>query len=272
MPELPEVEAVRRLLERRAAGRSVRRVEVCAPKVLRDIDPDAFRAALVGARLGEFGRRGKYLIARAGDHDLVVHLGMTGRVRVEPEGEAPGKHYCLGLSLDDGRAVRFYDTWRWGEWRLLPAGRAEAGLPALRGMGPEPLGSDFTAEYLAERIRKRNTPIKAFLLDQTNIAGLGNIYADESLHRARIHPERRTGSLTNEEITALHGAIRAVMCDAVEQAREAALRKENLDNYDDVYTPRVYGRAGEACPTCGAALLKIKLHGRGATLCPDCQH
>src|SRR5947208_4579962 len=142
MPELPEVEAVRRLLERRAAGRSVRRVEVCAPKVLRDIDPDAFRAALVGASLREFRRRGKYLIARAGDHDLVVHLGMTGRVRVEPEGEAPGNHFCLGLGLDDGRAVRFYDTWRWGEWRLLPAYAAELELPALRAMGPEPLGPE----------------------------------------------------------------------------------------------------------------------------------
>lgn len=285
MPELPEVEATRTLLERCLTGHTVQEMHFLAPGVLRNARPEDWQTFLVGRSITNIGRRGKHLLWTVSEPEstkddtekepgvqVVVHLKMTGHPRIEPLSESPSKYLCLELVFENGETLRYYDKWRWGEWWLFPEGDARQQLPALRGLGVEPLGDAFTPDYLAARLAARDQTLKAFLLDQSHIAGVGNIYCDESLHRAGLHPTRRTRSLTPKEGNALHAALVAVLTEAVSQGRTAAQYRANLDTYDDVYTPHVYGRSGEPCPTCSRVLEKMRLHGRGTTLCPNCQH
>ncbi|HZP82671.1 MAG TPA: bifunctional DNA-formamidopyrimidine glycosylase/DNA-(apurinic or apyrimidinic site) lyase [Chthonomonadaceae bacterium] len=292
MPELPEVESVRRLLERRLSGASINAIELVTPKILRTPEPAPFAVAVTGTTLTGVGRRGKYLLLRLEKpavsspdavavpvppqaFDLVIHLKMRGWLRVERLDETPGPYLCVALTLNADRALRYYDMWRWGAWALFPAGAAAAHLPGLAALGPEPFDPAFTSDYLWQQLVRRRTPLKPLLLGQRIVAGLGNLYCDECLHRARLHPARPAQSLRPEEARRLHEAIVAILNAAVAQGgayvETLAARHANLDDFNAIYIPRVYDRPEQPCPACGQALIKTHLHGRGTTLCPNCQ-
>ena len=274
MPELPEVETLRRGLERHLTGRVFGEIRVEVPKMLKGTlrDPDVFRDSLRDVRVESVARRGKHLIITLNlGYYLLFHLNMRGQLLIT-EADAPVEKYLTAVfSLDNGKELRFHDMWRWGEMRLVTP-RELAEHPSLIGMGPEPLSGAWTPEQLAQGLRKRSgTAIKAALLDQCVVAGVGNIYADESLFRAAIHPLRPAGALTAEEIGRLRDEIFAVLTEAVEGGGTTS------DNYADTegrigrYTPRVYDRGGKPCTACGDALTRIRVAGRGTVYCASCQ-
>jgi len=291
VPELPEVETLRQLLARRVAGARIEAVPLIAAKILRAPDPAALAAAVTGAVITGVGRRGKYLLLRLekperggpdaaapegqGAWDLVIHLKMRGRLRIESESDPPGPYLCAELRLTDGRTLRYYDMWRWGEWALVSAGTACRSLPGLAAMGPEPLEPGFTSDYLARQLARRRGLLKPLLLGQQVVAGLGNIYCDECLHRARLHPARLAHRLRPDEVARLHEAIVSILGAAVAQgsalAERLAAQQANLDSFAGIYASQVNDRPGQSCPTCGQALQKMHLSGRGTTLCPHCQ-
>ena len=283
MPELPEVETVRRFLEQRIVGTRIKNATFARPEILKTGGPEEFNTAVSGCQIEKVVRRGKYLSLHlrkpddaaepAAAYELIIHLKMRGDLRVEAEAASPDRYLCAELHLDSGQALRFYDIWRWGEWNLFPAGKAN--LPGLAAMGLEPFDPDFTPVYLARQLAKRSGPLKTVLLDQRTVAGLGNIYCDESLHQARLHPARTARSLDADEVARLHGAIVAVLTRAVSQggayADRQALGSGNIDGFENIYAPTVYDRPGKPCPACGETLVKFQLRGRGTTFCPICQ-
>ena len=273
MPELPEVETVARDLRAELVGRRFLSAWVSEPGVLRFPAPEVFTAALPGLEVDSVERRGKYIhCGLRGGQDLVFHLGMTGHLRVVAGGAAVVKHTHLRAGLDDGRELRFDDARRFG--RLMLGSRAlleERGvLPAL---GVEPLSDDFSPADLDRLMRHTTRTVKAALLDQSGIAGLGNIYVDEACHLAGIRPTRRAHRLTRRERLALHGAIRAVLATAIQN------RGTTVDDYRDLWAARgsnqeqlrVYGRGGEPCLGCGAVLRRKVVAGRTTVYCASCQ-
>lgn len=275
MPELPEVETLRRGLERHLVGRTLGETRVFVPKMLKGTlsDPDVFTQSLRNTRIESVTRRGKHLIITLDSgYYLLFHLNMRGQLRIT-EAETPVEKYlAAAFPLDNGTELRFHDIWRWGEMRLVTKDEL-AEHSSLIGMGPEPLSGVWTPEQFAENLAKRpKTPIKAVLLDQSIVAGVGNIYADESLFRAAIQPLRPAGSLTSGEIARLNQEIITVLTEAVEGGGTTS------ENYVDAkgtvgrYTPRVYDRGGKPCITCGENLTRIRVTGRGTVYCASCQN
>lgn len=273
MPELPEVETVRRRLAPLLEGATIARAEILDARLTRPVPPALVADALVGERVASVERRGKYLLCRLeSGRTLVVHLRMTGSLRHAPAGDLPADaHQRAILALDTGAELGYRDVRRFGTWELLDEGHLRPYLASR--VGPEPLGSAFTAARMARILAGRRAPIKAVLLDQRRIAGIGNIYADEALWRARIHPRRTAGELAPDEVARLHRAIRAALRRGIE------LQGSTLRDY---VTPdgagggmqhefHVYGRLGEPCDRCGRPIERIVVAGRGTWLCPHCQ-
>ncbi len=273
MPELPEVETVRRQLEPVLVGRRFERVEIDDPRLVRPFEPAAVAAELEGERVAEVDRRGKYLIFRfESGRVLLVHLRMTGSFRHRRSGVGKDDpHRRAVVRLDDGSDVAYRDVRRFGTWLLVEPEELEPYLADR--LGEEPLVAGFTPARLARRLAGRRTPIKAALLDQRTLAGLGNIYVDEALWGARLHPKRPAGELDANDVRRLHGAIRRVLQTAIER-RGSTLR--------DYSTPRgrrgsmqrafkVYGRTNEPCDRCGTPIEKTRTGGRGTWYCPHCQ-
>lgn len=314
MPELPEVETIRRTLVPYLLGQVVRAVHLFTPTVWRGQDP----AAMVGCHVTGLDRRGKHLLislsrspgsahgdaaSRPGASDqppggaaarsadggggavrsagsggpalgelvLHVHLGMTGRLTFLPPGDpAPDRHVHARFSFDRGE-LSYQDTRRFGYLELLP-GSSLGDHPRLR-LGPEPLDGSFTTEVLRGMLAGRRAPVKAVLLDQHIMAGIGNIYADEALHRAGVHPLRPAGDLGEREVETLRDALREVLEEAI------AARGTTFSDYRDgegrpgefVSRLCVYGREGEACPRCGTPVARQRLGGRSTYFCPRCQ-
>lgn len=234
--------------------------------------PDAFREILVGSSLNGIDRRGKYLIFHldSGYH-LLLHLKMRGRLVVFPRETPDEKYLALGINFEGGLELRFYDIWTWGEFRLLDSQglKEHAGLSA---MGVEPLSDDFTCAVLAAALSRRpRTTIKAALLDQSLLAGVGNIYADESLFRSGIRPNRLAGSLQENELERLHSEIRSVLTDAVGDGGTVSDNYFDADNRPGRYVPQVYDRGGQPCVRCGSALERTRITGRGTVYCAACQ-
>jgi formamidopyrimidine-DNA glycosylase len=275
VPELPEVETIRRQLVPRVAGRTIVEAEVfdplwCAPRASEDVEAD-----LRGERISSLGRRGKYLLMELEDERfLVMHLRMTGNLLwvPGPDDVAGRPHLRVRLVLDDGNRLLFVDLRRFGTGLVID-GRARLDEYLAERVGPEPLEPDFTPEVLAGAARGRKAPVKAFLLDQRRVAGVGNIYADEALFRARIHPLRPAGKLRRPELERLHGAI--------VEALEAGIARQgaSIDRYRDSNGARgsmqdeflVYSREGEACVRCGRPIVKMVTAGRGTYVCRHCQ-
>ena len=267
MPELPEVETIRSQLAPRLAGRTLMRVEILDPRLTRPIELFEVAAELEGDSIVAVERRGKYLVLRLeSGFALLVHLRMTGSFGFEPT-----THERAVLELDDGTRLAYRDVRRFGTWLVLEDAELE---PYLAGKnGPEPLGARFTAEWLASRLAVRRAPVKAVLLDQRVAAGVGNIYADEALWRARVNPLRPAESLDPDEVRRLHRAIRAALRAGIER------QGSTLSDYR---TPqgarggmqdefRVYGRDGLPCARCRTAIAKTRVGGRGTWYCPRCQ-
>ena len=275
MPELPEVETVRRQLEPRLVGRRVTDVDVRDPLLVVPHTPEGFTAALAAAGVAALERRGKYLLARLADGaTLALHLRMTGRVHWHPPGADPGGTRFLRatLHLDDGSRVTFADQRRFGRAWIIPAGTDEAAYWRGR-VGVEPLGPAFTARRLGTLLDGRRVGVKAALLNQALVAGVGNIYADEALHEAGIHPERPAGSLRPAELRRLHRAVRAAL------RRGLAEGGASIDSFRDALGDpgsmqdalRVHLREGRRCRRCGDRVVKGRVAQRGTYWCPTCQ-
>jgi formamidopyrimidine-DNA glycosylase len=272
MPELPEVETVRRRLEPVLTGRRFERVEISDPRLVRPHEPDEVAAELQGERVASVERRGKYLILRfETDRVLLIHLRMTGSLRHSSAGLDDDPHRRALVRLDDGSDVAYRDVRRFGTWLLLEPGELDAYLAPR--LGEEPLDAPFTAARLGQLLARRRAPVKAALLDQRTLAGMGNIYVDEALWRAKIHPLRPAESLEPNELRRLHRAVRTSLEHGL--ARQGStLRDYKLPDGGSgsmQHEFKVYGRGGEPCDRCATPIAKIRVAGRGTWFCPTCQ-
>jgi formamidopyrimidine-DNA glycosylase len=270
MPELPEVETIRRQLAPVVESRRLTRVEILDPRWSAPLTPAELEQALTGRRVERLGRRGKYLVWElSGDVYLAQHLRMTGGLLFDPDPEPRHARVRLQLgSKRSGARVVIVDARRFGTGQLLLGREALEEFFAAR-LGLEPFDERFTAEHLRELARGRRTPIKALLLDQRRIAGVGNIYADEALFRARIHPLREAGRLTRAQYAALRDGIVDAL-DAGLDARGASVDDfRHIDGMKGSFQDRflVYGRAGEPCFVCGTTIVKLVVAGRGTYVC-----
>ncbi|MDJ0858891.1 MAG: bifunctional DNA-formamidopyrimidine glycosylase/DNA-(apurinic or apyrimidinic site) lyase [Dinoroseobacter sp.] len=282
MPELPEVETVRRGLEPVMSGARITRADIRRPD-LRWPFPARMSERLKGARVDQLRRRSKYILADLDTGEtLLIHLGMSGRMIIEGapvgtfhhEQSAPGKHDHVILQMENGTRIVFNDARRFGAMDLLDTANAEA-HPLIAVLGPEPFSNAFNEDYLAARLKSKMTPIKSALLDQKLVAGLGNIYVCEALYRAGIHPARKAGRISSTRVAGLVPIIRDVLSEAIE-AGGSSLRDYRQADGDLGYFQhrfRVYGREGEPCrtPDCPDVVRRIVQSGRSSFYCPTCQ-
>ena len=273
MPELPEVESVRRQLEPALIGRRFERVSIDDVRLVRPYEPAEVAAELEGERVAAVERRGKYLVVRFESRRvLLIHLRMTGSLLHAPSGSLQDDpHRRAVVTLDDGADVAYRDVRRFGTWLLLEPGEAEPYLGAR--VGDEPLDTLFTAARLGVRLAGRRTSLKAALLDQRTLAGMGNIYADEALWRAQLNPLRPAAGLDRAELRRLHRGIRSALEHGLARQgstlRDYRLPDGSGGSMQDEF--RVYGRRDEPCDRCGTPIARTQVAGRTTWFCPTCQ-
>ncbi|MCS0671051.1 DNA-formamidopyrimidine glycosylase [Cytobacillus firmus] len=273
MPELPEVETVRRTLQELVIGKTIAHVSVFWPKMVKHPEELAqFKDALAGQIFQDIGRRGKFLILYTNDYALVSHLRMEGRYGLFLKEEPVEKHTHVIFHFSDGTELRYKDVRKFGTMHLYAKGEEFKTLP-LAHLGPEPFAEEFTAEDLGARLARTTRNIKTALLDQKTIVGLGNIYVDEALFRSRIHPERAANSLTSSELETLHKEIADTLREAVDKGGSTIRSYVNSQGQIGMFQLElyVYGRKGEDCKVCGSKLERIVTGGRGTVYCPACQ-
>lgn len=266
MPELPEVETIARTLQPELQGKQIRAVSVLWPRTIAEPSPEAFMTRLSGQSILGISRRAKYLILSLSRDTLLIHLRMSGDLQWRAPGEPPQKHDRLWLFLSNGeeRALAFHDPRKFGRVWLVE--RAEQ---VTEGLGPEPLEESFTPQLFFERLQASRRQIKALLLDQSFLAGLGNIYSDEALHRAGIHPLRPASDLSEAEATQLWQAIRQVLEEGIRRngaSIDWVYRGGEFQNYF-----QVYARQGEACYRCGQPIQRLRIAQRSSYFCAGCQ-
>jgi formamidopyrimidine-DNA glycosylase len=269
MPELPEVETTVNELRPQLTGRQISSVEVLAPKTIQTPSVEEFVSGLTGKRISKLSRRGKHLIFTLDNRQiLIVHLRMTGSLLIKKASDLPEKFVRVILKFENGAALHFRDVRRFGRMWLVGDENEVVG-----NLGPEPLNDEFTPAVLDDTLKGRQTPIKGLLLDQTLIAGIGNMYADEALYHARLHPLRPAGSLNKKEIAALHEAIQHVLNKGIRN------KGASTDTY---FRPsgskgaahlefQVAHRKGQECPDCRRTIERITVLQRGTFYCPGCQ-
>ena len=264
MPELPEVETFARSLKPELVGNTILSADLRWARTLATPSPLQFKQRIIGQRIVDVSRRAKYLIVHLKDYNLLIHLRMSGDLIVRTGKIKPEKHDRLLLHLSNHTALAFNDTRKFG--RVWLTDQPEKILGKL---GPEPLGNDFTAQWLFENLHTRKRQLKPLLLDQSFIAGLGNIYTDECLHIAKLHPQALSNTVSQEKAQALHKAIRAVLKEGI---------RRNGASIDWVYRGgdfqnhfRVYDQDGKPCPVCGTTIQKLIVGQRGTHVCPKCQ-
>lgn len=287
MPELPEVETVRRGLERHLPGRRIESVELRCEDLLGRPDPESFCRALPGQTFRRLDRLGKMLILELDHQGLLVHLGMTGQLTfwdpAHPEGQGPAappapghpvrdRHLHLILHLEGAAALLYRDVRRFGKWRMDPLETLRR-APELVRLGPDPLTPEYRFEAFSAALRRTRRRIKAALLDQRVVAGLGNIYADEALHRAGIRPHRRCHRLTEGQKRCLFEAIPEVLRQGIASRGTTFSDFVGADGSPGGHLARLraYGRAGQPCAGCGASLVRTTVAGRSSTWCRHCQ-
>jgi formamidopyrimidine-DNA glycosylase len=266
VPELPEVEVTRRLLERELVGKSFKQVVLRVTKLRLPV-PTELTTVLPGRRLRAIDRRGKYLLFDCECGWLLVHLGMTGFLRLLRGTPPPGKHDHLDFIFDDGQLLRFHDPRKFGIVAWLTGDPQQH--PLLAGIGPEPLTAAFDGEYLFAATRSRKVAVKQLIMNSAVVAGVGNIYANEALFRARILPDRAAGTLTLQECTELAAVIREVLEGSIGEGSTYRVAEETVAYYPQSF--KVYGRGGEPCPGCGKSLDEIRLGNRSTVFCRICQ-
>jgi len=273
MPEMPEVEIIRRYLDTQVAGKTIMNLDIRLPRMIKWPNVEGFRALVTGRTIKSMNRRGKYLLMELdNDSKVVFHLRMTGRLVYEPTGETSDHHARVIFHLQDGASLVYGDTRTLGTIHGLKP--QELGmLKGLAEMGPEPLSAEFTAEYLYKTAKQRKVAIKSFLLNQKYIGGIGNIYADEALFLAGIHPLRPANSLTQTECGRLWESVNKVIADGIADGGTTFRDYQNGEGGKGSHQEHlyVYGRKGEQCRNCGAVIERITVGGRGTHFCPKCQ-
>ncbi|WP_303841730.1 DNA-formamidopyrimidine glycosylase [Selenomonas ruminantium] len=273
MPEMPEVEIIRRYLDTQVAGKKIIHLTILLPRMIKWPDVEGFRALVTGRTIKGMNRRGKYLLMELDNASKVVfHLRMTGRLVYEPAGDTTDHHARVIFHLQDGASLVYGDTRTLGTIHGLKP--QELGmLKGLAEMGPEPLSAEFTAEYLYRTASQRKVAIKSFLLNQKYIGGIGNIYADEALFLAGIHPLRPANSLTQTECGKLWESVNKVIADGIADGGTTFRDYQNGEGGKGSHQEHlyVYGRKGEQCRICGAPIERVTVGGRGTHFCPHCQ-
>lgn len=273
MPELPEVESVRTGLEGLIKGATIKKVDVYWGRIVSEPDDtERFKLELQGQTLESISRRGKFLLFHFTKSVMISHLRMEGKYTVVSDHAPLTKHTHVVFHLEDGRELRYLDVRKFGRMALVEKG-TEMTHPSLLKLGPEPTASTFAIEKFHEELKKRSKAIKGVLLDQGIVAGIGNIYADEVLHEAGIHPTCPANQLNEEQRIVLHQAILDVMDRAVTAGGTTIRSYKNAFGQEGTYQQSllVYGRVGENCQACGHAIEKIKVAQRGTHFCPICQ-
>ena len=279
MPELPEVETVRRGLNNLTLNQPIQKVEVLLARTIAyPAEVEQFKRGVTGIAIAQWQRRGKYLLAKLQSTPagwLGVHLRMTGQLLWLPQDSPLHKHTRVRLLFDGDRELRFVDTRTFGKlWYVPPHVELESVITGLQKLGPEPFADDFSLEYFAQKLANRRRHIKTLLLDQSIIAGIGNIYADEALFKSGILPNTIAADLTSKQMQRLHRAIIDVLQTSIDKGGTTFSDFLNLlgvsGNYGDAAL--VYGRKEQPCRVCGTAIEKIKLAGRSSHFCPSCQN
>ncbi|VTS16651.1 formamidopyrimidine-DNA glycosylase [Streptococcus pseudoporcinus] len=271
MPELPEVETVRRGLEKLVVGKCIESVTVKVPKMIVS-NPETFAGDLTGQEILSIGRRGKYLIFRFSDLLMISHLRMEGKYLIF-EGAVPeNKHFHVFFHFRDGSTLVYQDVRKFGTLELI----ARDGLDlyfSQRKLGPEPTKNEFKLKIFETALRLSKKPIKPLLLEQKVVAGLGNIYVDEVLWAAKVHPLRLAADLKKAEIKRIHDQTVAILAFAIDKGGSTIRTYQNTLGMDGCMQDylQVYGQTGKPCPRCGSAILKLKVGGRGTHYCPKCQ-
>jgi formamidopyrimidine-DNA glycosylase len=273
LPELPEVETVRKTLENLVLNKTIENISITWPKMIKGpSEINQFIDALKDQTIKEIGRRGKFLIFYTSDYSLVSHLRMEGKYAVYPKDEPYDKHTHVIFHFTDGTDLRYKDVRKFGTMHLFKKG-TEFEAPPLIDLGPEPFSEDFTLDYLSQRLQRTNRKIKPTLLDQKILVGLGNIYVDEALFRSKIHPETIANTLNKEQLQKLHQEIINTLSEAVQKGGSTIRSYINSQGEIGMFQLElfVYGRKGESCKDCGQDLEKTVVGGRGTHFCPNCQ-
>ena len=273
MPEMPEVETIRRSLVGYVTGKMINRVDVRLDRLIKWPSPEEFTAIVTGRTIMELERRAKYLLFHLdGGWIMVVHLRMTGRLNVQSDAGQVGHAARVVFFFTDGDALEYFDTRTLGTLYLLRT--EELGrIYGLASLGPEPLSPEFSLQYLQAGLAKRSGKIKSVLLDQKFIGGLGNIYVDESLSLAGVHPERKAASLDAAEAGRLHAAINRVIENGINRGGTTFRDYRDAEGNKGAFQEElcVYGREGQPCKLCGSPIVRIAVGGRGTHFCPCCQ-
>jgi formamidopyrimidine-DNA glycosylase len=268
MPELPEVETIANALRPQLVGETILNADVRWARTVAAPSAKKFADQVRGQRIAGVSRRAKYLLIQLDSHasayNLIIHLKMSGDLLVRESKIKPEKHDRLLLHLSNGKTLAFNDTRKFG--RVWLTDKLESVLGRL---GPEPLGDGFTPQWLYENLQARRRQLKPLLLDQTFLAGLGNIYADECLHMARLHPLASSDSVKRRQAGVLHEAIRAVLEEGIRRNGASIDWVYRGGEYQNYF--RVYDREGQACPACGRKIQKLVVGQRGTHICPNCQ-
>lgn len=268
MPELPEVETIARGLRQPLIGRTITGVSVDWPRSVATHTVEGLRAELIGQRIEGIRRRAKYLIFDLSTGALLIHLKMTGRLAVVPADEPRAAHDHVVFDLDDGRQLRFSDARKFGRVYWVPDPEWIVG-----GLGPEPLSEEFTPELLRQRLAGRSRQLKPLLLDQTFVAGVGNIYANEALWLAGLSPLRRSDSLTDQEVEQLYQGIRQALRRGLAHGGSSINWYRQADGSKGHYQEEflVHDRAARPCPRCGTPIQRAMIGQRSSFYCPNCQ-
>ncbi len=271
MPELPEVETTRRGIEPYLLGHSIKRL-IVRQRRLRWPVPRGLEQKLAGHSIERVDRRGKYLLLTVGGGTLIIHLGMSGSLRLLPGITAPGPHDHVDLLLDNGTCLRFTDPRRFGAW--LWTTRPAARHPLLASLGPEPLDDSFNTGYLYQKSRGRKVAVKNLIMNSRIVVGVGNIYANEALFRAGIHPARAAGRISRQRYARLVDAIKAVLTEAIEQGGTTLRDFVGGEGKPGYFSQKlqVYGKGGTPCPRCATPIRETRLGQRSTFYCPHCQH
>lgn len=272
MPELPEVEAVRTGLEQLIVGKVIRQVQVFWPRIIENPEVETFKNELIGETIEEVNRRGKFLIIRFTHYDMISHLRMEGKYEFHQQKDELAKHTHVMFDFTDGTQLRYLDVRKFGRMTLLAKGLASQYGGILK-LGPEPVPESFFLEEFMTGLKKSNKAIKPLLLDQKLVTGLGNIYVDEALYEAKIHPEQPAATLRPKEVSGLYQAIIDVLGRAVKAGGTTIRTYKNALGEAGKFqvSLNVYGQTGVPCPRCGAAIIKTKVAQRGTHYCPKCQ-
>ncbi|MEM9294004.1 MAG: bifunctional DNA-formamidopyrimidine glycosylase/DNA-(apurinic or apyrimidinic site) lyase [Acidobacteriota bacterium] len=273
MPELPEVETLRRSLARYLPKDRIVQTEVLSPALREPLEEESLRHHTEGRRVEALGRRSKYLLIHlSGDSTLVIHLGMSGRVTISDGPAEPLPHEHLAFRLESGRRLRLQDPRRFGQAFALPTAELDHHRRFVH-LGPEPLGGSFGGETLLAAAKGRRGPVKNFLMDAKVVVGVGNIYASEALHRAGIHPKRSVARISSARFERLAGAVRETLAEAVEQGGTTLNDFADADGQAGYFqiSLAVYGREGEPCSQCSGTVRRVVQGQRSTFYCSSCQ-